>query len=379
MKLVAEVKLNPTQAQAELLQQTLKVANQACDYVSDAAWDSQTFGKYSLQKLCYDDLKEKFKLTAQMAIRCLAKVAAAYELDKRAKRYFKEKGGIAYDDRILSWNIGLQRVSIWTVSGRQAIPFQVGPHALELLKTRQGESDLIFRKGNWFLLSTCNVAESEPIDPAGTLGIDLGIVNIATDSDGDRYSAGPIEKVRQKRNFQRRQLQRKGTKSAKRRLKSLSGKQAAFQKIVNHTISKAIVAKAHRTKREIRLEDLTGIRARVRVRGTEQRNRHSNWMFSQLRSFIEYKAALAGIPVRLVNPAYTSQRCPDCGHTTKANRPTQAVFECRQCGLFGNADHFAALNISVAEVIQPNVSIKRKLKKTIALRQGQSPLLEQWG
>lgn len=375
MKLIAEVKLNPTPEQAHLLRQTLKVANAACNAVSDVAWAQQTFGKYSLQKLCYYDLKEKFSLTAQMVIRCLAKVAAAYELDRTAQRRFKETGGIAYDDRILSWHIGLQRVSIWTVVGRQTISFQAGPQALERLKTRQGESDLICRKGQWFLLATCNVGESEPVEPVGTLGVDLGIVNLATDSDGATYSAAAIEKVRQKRHFQRTSLQRKGTKSARRRLKALSGKQRTFQKIVNHTISKAIVAKAQRTQRTICLEDLTGIRARTRVKGAAQRHRHSNWMFAQLRAFIEYKAALAGVPVRLVNPAYTSQRCPHCTHTARANRPTQAVFECRQCGLFGNADHIAAINISEAEVIQPNVSTQRQSKRTTAVRQGQSPQL----
>lgn len=137
MKLIAEVKLNPTPVQEQLLRDTLKRANDACNYVSDVAWEAQTFGKYSLQKLCYYDLKEKFNLTAQMVIRCLAKVAAAYELDKKRKRIFREQGGIAWDDRILSWNIGLQRVSIWTIQGRQTISFQAGPKTLERLQTRQ--------------------------------------------------------------------------------------------------------------------------------------------------------------------------------------------------------------------------------------------------
>lgn len=358
MKLIAEVKLSPTPEQAAVLRQTLKAANAACNYISDKAWAEQTFGKYSLQKLCYYPTKERFQLSAQVVIRCLAKVAAAYELDKKRKRQFREKGGIAYDDRILSWNLGLQRVSIWTVAGRQTIPFKAGPLQLARLKTRQGETDLIYRKGQWYLLAVCNVDESEPIETQGALGVDLGVVNLAVDSDGETYSASAIEKVRLKRQFQRTQLQRKGTRSARRRLGKLSGKQATFQKVVNHTIAKAIVLKAQRTKRAIKLEDLTNIRQRVRARGREHRARLSNWSFAQLGAFIAYKAALAGVPVGFVDPAYTSQACSVCGHTAKANRRSQGVFECRQCSHFLNADWNAAINIREAAVIQPNVSEK---------------------
>lgn len=356
MKLIAQVKLNPSPAQADALRATLQAANAACNYISDRAWAEQSFGKYSLQKLCYYEAKERFKLSAQVVIRCLAKVAAAYELDRKVKRRFKESGGIAYDDRILSWNLGLQRVSIWTMQGRQTIPFQAGPLQLERLKTRQGESDLVYRKGEWYLLAVCNVDESEPLEPSGALGVDLGVINLATDSDGETYSASAIEKVRQKRDFQRRQLQRKGTKSAKRRLRKLSGKQATFQKIVNHTIAKAIVQKAQRTNRAIRLEDLTNIRQRVRARGREHRARLSNWSFAQLGAFIQYKARLAGVPVGFVDPAYTSQKCSRCGHTAKSNRRSQGLFECRECLYFLNADHNAAINIREGDVTRPNVS-----------------------
>jgi putative transposase len=358
MKLIAQLKLHPSGEQAKALRATLQTANAACNYISDVAWRAQSFRKYSLQKLCYYETKERFHLSAQVVIRCLAKVAAAYELDRKVKRRFKEAGGMAYDDRILSWNLGLQRVSIWTVAGRQAIPFQAGPWQLERLKTRQGETDLICRQGQWFLLAVCNVDEPEPIRTDGALGVDLGVMNIATDSDGETYSGAEIERVRQKREFQRGQLQRKGTKSAKRRLRKLAGKQATFQKVVNHTIAKAIVQKAQRTGREIRLEDLTGIRERIRARGREHRARLSNWSFAQLGAFVAYKAALAGVPVVYVAPAYTSQRCSRCGHTAKSNRRSQGVFECRQCSHFLNADLNAALNIREGEVTRPHASEK---------------------
>jgi IS605 OrfB family transposase len=125
----------------------------------------------------------------------------------------------------------------------------------------------------------------------------------------------------------RQALQKVGTKSAKRGLHHLKGRQRRFQKDTNHTISKRLVAKAERTKRMIALEDLSGIRTRVRVSGPRQRARHSNWAFRQLRAFISYKAQLAGVRVELIDPAYTSQRCSACGRTERRNRKSQAGFE----------------------------------------------------
>ncbi|MGQ9905228.1 MAG: RNA-guided endonuclease InsQ/TnpB family protein, partial [Anaerolineae bacterium] len=148
-----------------------------------------------------------------------------------------------------------------------------------------------------------------------------------------------------------------GSLSAKRHLRKLAGRQHRFQKDVNHQISKRLVAKAQRTNRAIALEELMGIRARTRARGAEQRARHSNWSFAQLRAFIEYKARLAGVPVVLVDPKHTSQQCARCGHIEKANRRNQSEFLCRACGHTAHADVNAAQNIAKrAEVMPPIVS-----------------------
>jgi IS605 OrfB family transposase len=131
-------------------------------------------------------------------------------------------------------------------------------------------------------------------------------------------------------------------------------------------MSKALVARAKDTKRGIALEDLSDIRERTRLRKA-QRARHSNWAFAQLRQFISYKAALAGVLVFIIDPAYTSQRCSACGHTERANRPTQAHFCCVSCGHTASADTNAAINISRAAVIPPSVS-----EAALPSRQGQA-------
>jgi predicted transposase len=224
MKLVAQVKLLPTPAQADVLQHTLEQANAACRFVSDTAWETKTFRQYDLHHKCYQAVREQFGLSAQVAVRAIAKVADAYKLDRKIKRTFKTTGSIAYDDRILSWRLQDQTVSILTVNGRLRIPFVCGERQLEMLQTRQGESDLGLYKGLFFLSATCEVDEPKPINVDGALGVDLGVVNIAVDSDGQIHSARHTNNVRHRHRRLRAKLQAKGTRSAKRKLKRLSGK-----------------------------------------------------------------------------------------------------------------------------------------------------------
>ena len=84
---------------------------------------------------------------------------------------------------------------------------------------------------------------------------------------------------------------RKITKSAKRLLKRLSGKERRFQTWVNHSISRAIINRAIKTNSAIAIEDLTGIRKRTnkQPRNKAERRRSNSWAFYQLRLFLEYK------------------------------------------------------------------------------------------
>jgi len=359
MKLTAQVKLLPSQEQYDALQKTLETANRACNYISEQAWETGTFGQFKLQKLTYATVKGNFGLSAQVAVLCAKKVAEAYRLDKRTKRTFKPTGSIAFDDRILRWYTEKQFVSIWTLAGRIKIPYTCGERAKQLLQTRQGESDLAFRDGVFYLLATCNVEEPEPIDIDAVLGVDLGIKNIAVDSDGEVFSGAVVNGLRHRHRRLRAKLQSKGTKSAKRLLKKRKHKEQRFATDVNHTIAKRLVEKAECTKRAIAVEELTGIRERTKAR-KPQRATQSSWSFYQLRSFIEYKALLVGVPVISVDPRNTSRTCPVCGCVDKRNRPNQSTFSCCQCNFAGFADHIAACNIaSRAAVIPPYAASAR--------------------
>jgi IS605 OrfB family transposase len=361
MKLVAQVKLLPTPEQADALRRTLEQANAACQFVSNTAWETKTFRQYDLHHKCYQAVREQFGLSAQVAVRAIAKVADAYKLDRKAKRTFKTTGSIAYDDRILSWRLQDQTVSILTVNGRLRIPFVCGERQLEMLQTRQGESDLGLYKGLFFLSATCEVDEPKPINVDGALGVDLGVVNIAVDSDGQIHSARHTNNVRHRHRRLRAKLQAKGTRSAKRKLKRLSGKERRFAKDTNHCISKKLVAKAKDTNRAIVLEDLRGIRERVTVRRKQRATLHS-WGFYQLRAFVTYKAKRSGVPVILVDPRNTSRTCPACGHVDKANRPSQSRFSCVVCGFAGLADHIAAINIGRRAAVNPPIVARDEAK-----------------
>lgn len=365
MKLVANLKLTPTPEQHTALLDTLKVSNRACTWLAGQAWETHTFGQFALHKLTYERCREQFGLAAQMTVRCIAKVADAYKLDRKSKRRFRRYAAQPYDDRIFRF-CSDTTLSLWTIQGRMTIAYQCGERQRTLLPFRKGEVDLMYIKGVFYLAVVCDVLEPETIGIDNVLGIDLGIVNLAMDSNGTPYSGEKIDKKRQRYAERRKQLSHHGTRSARRRLRLLKGRQARFQHDTNHCIAKKIVQTAQRSTAGIALEELTGIRQRVKAR-RQQRARQSNWGFAQLRQQITYKARLAGIPVFLVDPRHTSQECPRCHHIARANRKSQADFSCTSCGYAAPADYVGARNIRARALVNvPMVAQPRQLRLALA-------------
>jgi len=402
VKLVVRVRLEVDAAQLDVLARTLVACNDTANLVSAIAHRESVFRGRDLRAISYAQARAHAGLGAQVAQSCIRKVADSYtalRANVRAGRYgkpgsnrrrkveaapirFRELAAQPFDDRCLSWchdadadNTG--SVSIWTVDGRlKNLRFvgEAGQVAL-LRQYRCGETDLVIRRQRRgpqtlvaYLIATVDIPDT-PVrtgahldTAAGWIGVDLGIENIAVTSDRtlaaelmSTYGAGAPEgpagrgsvKDRRTRNRElRHKLQAKNTKSAKRLLRRRSRREARFAADVNHQISKRIVAEAERTGRGIAVEELTGIRERVRLR-KPQRATHSSWAFAQLGSFLTYKAARAGIPMIAVDPAYTSQRCTTCGHIDKRNRTSQARFVCQDCGYTAeHADILGADNIA---------------------------------
>src|SRR5713226_3824119 len=305
MKQTMLLKLVPTEEQSNALLDTMHQFNAAANYVASVAWASKTANKFALQKLVYGELRATFKLPAQLAIRCISKASEAYKRDKSIQPTFKPEGAIVYDPRVMSFK-GLTTVSLLTLSGRVLVPFLMGRYQQSRLDAIKGQADLLSRQGVFYLAVTLEVPTPTPDEVTATLGVDLGIVNLATDSLGETFSGEQVEKNRKRYAVLRQRLQKRGTKSAKRHLKKLSGREARFKRNTNHVISKRIVQKAKAHGQAIALEDLRHIRKRTdsTVRRS-QRSKHSSWAFGQLRSFLSYKATLASVPLHTVDPRNT--------------------------------------------------------------------------
>jgi len=354
MNLAVTVKLKPNPEQASALLETMERFNAACTAVATVAFRERTASKVKLQRLVYYQIREQFGLSSQLTVRCIAKAAEAYKGDKTTRPSFRPRGAIAYDQRVLSWK-GTQRVSILTLRGRKIVPVALGAYQAGRLKRVHGQADLLYQKGSFYLALAVDVPDAPAFRPDGWLGVDLGVVNVAADSDGAIYSGGHLNGLRMRHVRLRARLQSKGTRSASRLLKKRRLKERRFARNVNHVVSKKLVAQAKGTGRGIALEDLRGIRERITVRKAQRRVQYS-WSFQQLRAFVEYKARLAGVPVALVPPRNTSRTCPACGHVAKENRPTRSSFHCVSCGFAGPADTIAAENIRRAAVIQPHAA-----------------------
>ena len=314
VKKTLKIKLNTDINQHYALLGTMNVFNQICNEFSNEAFNNKEFRKNQLQKIVYHSSREKYKeFSSQLTIRAIDCVSCSYKIKKHPKypNSFKKNSAVVYDDRVITFkkdNI----VNIWTVNGRINIPIII--YNKELFNYRKGQVDLVYKNNKWFLLCTIDVPEAERYTPKECIGVDLGIKSIATTSDNESYSGSIIEEKRKQFHNHRSRLQKRNTRSSKRRIKTIGRKESK------------------------------GVNKRAAVRKSS-RNERMSWSFYQLRSFIEYKALEAGVTVVMVPAPYTSQTCSECGHCEKGNRKSQSSFNCKNCGFAANADYNASLNI----------------------------------
>lgn len=339
MKLTLKIKLLPDKDQERSLLKTIEEFNVVCNEISNVAWNNKTFNTYKLHHLCYHRIKSSFNLSAQLVVRAIAKVSDSYKLDKKTKREFRLRGAVTYDSRIMTYLKDI--ISLSTIDGRIKIPFVC--HRPDWIPYIKGEADLICRKGKYFILQTVEFPEEKIKDFEKFIGVDFGLTDLAVTSDGKKHSAEWLNNYREKRQRVRNSLQSKGTKGAKKLLKRLSGREKTTATIQNHTISKSIVTSAKEQEKGIAIEDLTNIRFTSNRRGKKFRTKLGKWNFSQLRSFLTYKSLLNGVPLVVVEPAYTSKTCSICKCIGKRNNK---LFQCKNCGNNTDADFNASINIA---------------------------------
>jgi len=322
-------------AEKDLLLRTMEKVNAGCNLVS-----GRKVGRFKLHKMVYRKLRD-FGLSSQMSIGVITKVAAAMKLRDHPEFYLH--GAVPFDQRSISLRGG--QLSISTIEGRRKLKVRIGEFQQKKIAggVVKAGMKLCYRAGRFFLAATIETEDKEPVS-CGVLGVDLGIVNLATDSEGRVYTDEKVEKKRVWYNELRGRLQSVGTKNSRRHLKKLSGRERRFKRDVNHHISKRIVANAKGTSSMVAMEDLTGMRGRTTVRRA-QRDRHSKWAFHELRKFVEYKARLQGVRTVFVDPRNTSRTCPKCLWCEKANRKSRDVFQCRNCAWSAAADYVGAIGI----------------------------------
>jgi predicted transposase len=187
MLLTVKAKLQPSGEQRTKLHTTMQTFNAACTDISKIAYETKTYNKYKLQHTLYHRIREQYRIPAQLAIRAISKVVESYRTERRHLHTFNPQGAVVYDERIMGFK-GLDRVSLTTLEGRAVAPILVGGYAKLDQRRIRGQADLIYVKGEFYLCVAVETPKETPLKPDGVLGVDFGIVNIASTSDGVSYS-----------------------------------------------------------------------------------------------------------------------------------------------------------------------------------------------
>ena len=350
--ITAKIQISATADDKVLLNKTMSVYSDACNYVSDYVFRTHDLKQFSLNKALYSTLRERFGLKSQMAQSVFKTVIAKYKTvleneSKWIKPSFKKP---QYD---LVWNrdysLTQNCFSVNTLSGRVKLPYFAEGMSKYFDHTiyKFGTAKLVNKHDKYFLhiSVTYDVEESDISDICNVVGIDRGINFVVTTYDSKHKSGFVSGKaIKQKRaNYSklRKELQMRQTPSARRRMK----RENRWMQDVNHQVSKALVKNNPKHTLFV-LEDLSGIRnATERVR-TKDRYVSVSWSFYDLEQKLIYKAKQNQSTVIKVNPAYTSQCCPVCGHIEKANRNKKIhLFCCKNCGYKSNDDRIGAMNL----------------------------------
>ena len=354
--ITAKVQIVATDTDKVLLNKTMFVYCDACNYVSDYVFRTHDLKQFSLNKILYSTLREKFSLKSQMAQSVFKTVIARYKTilenqNKWIKPSFKKP---QYD---LVWNrdysLTQNCFSVNTLNGRVKLPYfaegmsKYFNHSIY----KFGTAKLVNKHGKYYLHIpvTYEVEESNISDICNVVGIDRGI-NFVVATYDSKHESGFVsgKAIKQKRaNYSRirKELQMRHTPSSRRRLKAIGQRENRWMQDINHQVSKAL-ATGNPKHTLFVLEDLTGIRNVTERVKTKDRYVSVSWSFYDLEQKLIYKAKQNQSSVIKVDPRYTSQCCPACGHTEKSNRNKRIhLFTCKNCGYTSNDDRIGAMNL----------------------------------
>lgn len=352
MDRTVRIRLKPTPEQAQALAETTAQFTAAFNAVCKEGWRRQEGNAFNLHRFTYRDVKDALPaLVSDLHIQARQKASEAVKSALTRQKHGRKTGcphsdvcPPRYNLHTFTLNWAAATVRLSTTRKKQSIAFHLPPYASYALGCPVATADLICKKGKWYLHVVVVVDDVPFVDNGQAIGVDMGVCRPAVTSDGRLHGKKRWREVSNKRFRLKRKLQSNGSKSAKRHLRRLAGRQQRFRRDCDHVLSKRIL-EGVASGTTVVIENLTDIRSRVRVRHGESSRRLHSWSFAQLRSFLVYKAEDRGARVIGIDPRHTSQRCNVCGHIYRGNRPSQSRFICRKCGHKANPDVNAAKNV----------------------------------
>ncbi len=341
---------------------TLEIFADACNQILTIAKRDNCWNTTKLHHKVYKPIRASTGLKANHVCQAIRRVIGNAKAVKQVHKF--RPTSLSLDTRTFKYVAETETVGVTLMCGRRKFKLSIGNYQRGLLKEQSPTAATLkkTKKGDYYI----NICVDIPNQPMGktpkTIGVDLGRRDIATTSTGKSWSGQKIQAVRDRFSKVRASVQSKRTRSSRRLLRRLSGREQRYQKWLNHNISKKLVQDAKNNSAAFVFEDLRNIRQSLnqQPRSKKERRRTNNWAFYQLRLFVEYKANIAGVPVVLVPPAYTSKTCSGCHHVhpetdKKKSDRNGKNYNCGNCGLKHDADINAALNIAALglSVIQP--------------------------
>lgn len=350
-----QILVNPSDIQ--IICNTMKAYSDACNYISEYIYEARNLNHCDVQKNTYYQVREFYRLRSQMAISCVRTVVAKYKaILKNQKRWIKPAFKVPQLDLVWNRDYSLSSksdvFSVNTLNGRIKVPFcKNGFEQYFSNNCKFGTAKLVNKRGKFYLYVpvTYEISELKPLDVTNVVGIDRGIRFLAVtyDSNGKStfYDGDAVKQKRIHYKDLRKQLQQVGTPSSRRRIKAIGQRENRWMNDINHCISKALV-ESNPDGSLFVIENLSGIHSATEKVLAKNRYIFVSWSYFDLEQKLSYKALRHHQLVAKVNPAYTSQTCPKCGHTEKANRNKKLhIFCCKNCGYKSNDDRIGAMNL----------------------------------
>jgi IS605 OrfB family transposase len=340
------------------LRETIEQYFKAYRFCIDKGMELRTSNKIKLHNATYYPLRKQFPNIPSALLQTIRDVTCEnLKAVKLKTKPIPKNNFIRYDKRTFSYRNGI--VSLSTTNGRQKFHISLPKFAEKYNSWNCKAGTVTMRKGQLWL-NIIFSKEAQIKQPDTFLGIDRGIKNIAVCSDNKFYNSKRLKEIKGRYKHLKSELQSKGTRSAKRKLIKISGRERRFVRDVNHCLSKEIANKPYDC---FVLEDLKNI---PRNKGKKFNGKLGNWSYNELGNFVKYKAEELGKMTAKVDPRHTSQMCSECKHTERSNR-NGSHFKCRKCDFQLDADLNASRNIANLgisrfgrlNVIQPIVSVNQ--------------------